>query len=233
MADRGSGSGSGAAGRGGDPVAARPTAEPGPTRLVVALVRGLHGLRGTVRIEVLTDRPEDRLVPGAAVFLEGERRPLTIASAEPVADGPGWWLTLGEVASRTDAERLRGRYLEVEVDRSADLGPGQAYWHEIIGSLVRGAGGRDLGRVVDIYRAGESEVYLVRDEAGRELDLPAVRGIVLEFAPERGEIVVDEEALDLGSAPVDRPPRPRRPHRWSRHGKGRAPAGPPAPGDAS
>jgi ribosomal 30S subunit maturation factor RimM len=29
-------------------------------RLVVALVRGVHGLRGAVRVEILTDRPDDR-----------------------------------------------------------------------------------------------------------------------------------------------------------------------------
>jgi 16S rRNA processing protein RimM len=146
-----------------------------------------------------------------------------------VADGPGWWLTFKEVGSRTAAERLRERYLEVEVDRASDLEPGAAYWHEIIGAEVVGEGGRSLGRVVDIYRAGESEVYVVRGGAAGEFDLPAVRGIITEFAPEHGRIAVDEAALDLGGAPVDvRPQRPRRPPRWSRHGKGAAAPGPEA-----
>lgn len=86
---------------------------------------------------------------------------------------------------------------------------------------MRGAGGRSLGRVADIYRAGETEVYIVRGGPVGEFDLPAVRGIVTEFAPERGEIVVDEASLALETGPVDeRPARPRKPHRWSRHGKG-------------
>ncbi|HET9682254.1 MAG TPA: hypothetical protein VFP19_09465, partial [Candidatus Limnocylindrales bacterium] len=46
----------------------------------------------------------------------------------------------------------------------------------------------------------------------------------------RGRIVVDEAVLDLAAPPVDaRAPRPRKVHRWSRHGKGRAPGGAPAP----
>jgi 16S rRNA processing protein RimM len=149
---------------------------------------------------------------------------LTVAFAEPVADGPGWWLGFEEVRSRNAAERLRDRYLEVEVDRAADLEAGQAYWHEIIGAEVRGRDGRSLGHVADIYRAGQTEVYVVRGDTVGEFDVPAVRGIVTEFAPERGELVVDEAALDLG-APSEppRPPRPRKAHRWSRHGKG-APA---------
>src|SRR5438093_5974572 len=81
-------------------------------RLVVALVRGVHGLDGAVRAEVLTDRPEDRFVVGHVLFREGDTRPLTIASAEAVADGPGWRLRFREVATRDGADGLRGAYLE-------------------------------------------------------------------------------------------------------------------------
>ena len=35
---------------------------------------------------------------------------------------------------------------------------------------------------------------------------PLVKDIVNVFAPDRGEIVVDEAILDLDGAPVDRPP---------------------------
>jgi 16S rRNA processing protein RimM len=172
-----------------------------------------------------------RLTPGSILFPEGEPRGLTLATASAVADGPGWWLTFVEIRNRSAAEGLRDRYLEVEVERGADLEPGQAYWHEILGSEVRGAGGRLLGQVVDIYRAGETEVYVVRGEVVGEFDVPAVRAIVTEFAPERGQIVVDEAVLDLGPATTaPRPTRaqPRKPHRWSRHGKG---AGESAPGN--
>ncbi len=174
-------------------------------------------------MEVLTDRPDDRFAIGAVLYPEGGDRRLTVASASPVADGPGWWLSFREIGSRTAAEALRDAFLEVEVDRAADLEAGQAYWHEVIGSEVRDRAGRSLGTVADVYRAGEAEVYVVRGGPAGEFDLPAVQGIVVEFTPQRGAIVVDETALDLGAAPVDAPPRrERKPHRWSRHGKGAA-----------
>ncbi len=174
-----------------------------------------------MRLEVLTDRPAERFAVGAVVHPEGSARTLTVASAMPVADGPGWWLEFREIRSRTAADELRDALLEVEVDRSLDLEAGQAYWHEVVGCDVRARDGRSLGRVADVYRAGEAEVYVVRGGLPGEFDLPAVAGIVVDFAPERGEIVIDEAALDLGAAAVDaRSPRARRPHRWSRHGKG-------------
>jgi 16S rRNA processing protein RimM len=209
------------------------------TRLVVAQVRGLHGLDGTVRVEVLTDRPEARFGAGAVLHTEADSRPLTIEAAQPVDDGPGWRLRFGEVRSRDAAERLREAYLEIEVDRDADLPEGAAYWHEVVGSTVRDSAGAVLGTVADVYRAGENEVYVVRGGPAGEFDMPAVRDVITDFAPDRREIVVDETVLDLGGAPVDQPAssaaarKPRRRPRWSRHGKGPRPvddgAGAPEP----
>ena len=189
-------------------------------------MRGLHGLRGAVRVEVLTDRPEDRFAIGAVLHLEADSRPLTVVSAGPVADGPGWRLHFREAPNRAAAEWLRDGYLEVEVDRAADLAAGAAYWHEVIGSAVKDSHGTLLGTVADVYRAGETEVYVVRGGPAGEFDLPAVRDVITTFAPERGELVVDETVLDLAAPPVDAAaaassPRERRRPRWSRHGKGR------------
>jgi 16S rRNA processing protein RimM len=202
-------------------------AQPGLTRLVVAQVRGLHGLEGAVRVEVLTDKPEARFATGQVLHAEGDPRPLTISSAQPVEDGPGWRLRFSEVPNRQSSEWLRERYLEVEVDRGADLETGAAYWHELIGSTVRDSHGTELGKVVDIYRAGENEVYVVRGGPVGEFDLPAVKDVITTFAPERREIVVDEVVLDLGGAAVESPgpaakttSATRRRPRWSRHGKG-------------
>jgi 16S rRNA processing protein RimM len=195
------------------------------TRLVVAQVRGLHGLHGAVRVEVLTDHPEARFARRAVLHLEGDDRPLTVTWAQPVEDGPGWRLRFAEVPDRAAAEPLRERYLEIAVDRARDLEAGAAYWHEVIGATVRDSKGAVLGSVADVYRAGETEVYVVRGGRAGEIDVPAVRDVITTFAPERGELVVDETVLDLGAAPVDAPAEsakrpPRRRPRWSRHGKG-------------
>lgn len=169
-------------------------------RLVVALVRGVHGLNGAVRVEVLTDRAEERFVPGAVLHREGRPEPLTIESATAVADGPGWRLRFRELPDRTAAESLRGAYLETVVPRDG-LAPDEFYWHEVIGVTVTDASGRALGKVSDVYRVGESEVFVVRGGLGGEFDVPAVKAFIRTFAPDRGEIVVDAEALDLKLPP--------------------------------
>jgi hypothetical protein len=71
--------------------------------------------------------------------------------------------------------------------------------------------------VQDVYRVAENEVYIVGGGPFGTFDVPAVRAFIRIFAPRRGEIVVDAEALDL-QPPRVRPTgdRPRAPRRRSR-----------------
>jgi 16S rRNA processing protein RimM len=202
---------------------------------VVALVRGVHGLHGAVRVEVLTDRPADRFVPGAILCREGDPRALTIASAEAIADGPGWRIRFHEIGSRDGADALRGVYLEARVRAEEDLTRGSYYWHEIIGTSVRGLDGAELGTVQDIYRVAENEVFVVSGGAFGSFDLPAVRAFIRIFAPRRGEIVVDAQALDLRPARSREPDpdRPKAPRRRSNARARRAPGRGDAPDNAT
>jgi 16S rRNA processing protein RimM len=162
---------------------------------VVGLVRSAHGLSGEVRVEILTDRPADRFQVGAIVHREGRPEPLTVSRAEPVADGPGWWVRFAEVADRTAAERLRGLYLEADVP-ATDRPPDAAWWHEVVGSAVVTRDGRELGSVVEVYRAGGAEVYVVAGDAGT-LDVPAVSAVIVEWDRSAARMVVDADALGL------------------------------------
>jgi 16S rRNA processing protein RimM len=189
-------------------------------RLVVALVRGAHGLRGAVRVEILTDHPELRYAPGRVLFREGDERPLTIDWSSAIADGPGWRVHFREVQNRSSAEELKGIYLESDIGAEAPLARGEYFWHEVIGSTVSGVDGTILGTVKDVYRSGGAEVYTVTGGTYGEFDVPGVRPFVRVFAPRRGEIVIDAEALDL-TLPKRRgdEPRPKAPRRRTRSPK--------------
>lgn len=178
---------------------------------------------------MLTDRPDDRFVPGATLYPEGASGGLTIAEASPVEGGPGWWLQFLEVRDRDGAESLRDTYLEIETpDEPRE--PGRWLWHELEGLAVRSSDGEELGRIVELYRAGGAEVFVVRGPRG-ELDVPGVRGIVLDLAPDRGEMIVDLEALAIDARPVEDDdyvrPRDRRPRNPRRPSSRPSPATPP------
>jgi 16S rRNA processing protein RimM len=172
-------------------------------RLVVAQVRGFHGLRGTVRLESLTDRAEERFAVGRSLFVEGGDAPLTVIESAP--DSLGWRVRFAEVADRNAAEALRDAYLEAVVGPGEELPRGEFYWHQLVGTAVADVDGTALGEVVDIYRAGGADVMVVAGPDG-ELDVPLIRSVVRVFAPARGEIVIDGEAMGLRGDDEDEAP---------------------------
>ena len=159
-------------------------------RLVVGLVRGVHGLRGAVRVEVLSDNP-GRFEAGSVLHREGDAAPLTIASSQ--RDGPGLLVRFREIPDRKAADTLRDAYLEADVE---GLPSDTFYWHDIVGCAVSTEDGEELGVVEDVFRVGESEVYVVRGRRGEVL-IPSVASIVRELDPQAKRIVVDREALGL------------------------------------
>jgi 16S rRNA processing protein RimM len=159
-------------------------------RLVVGLIRGVHGLRGMVRVEVLTDNMA-RFDVGRVVFREGSDTPLTIVSAH--RDGPGLLVRFAEVNDRPTADRLREAYLVADPE---PLASASYYWHDIVGCAVFTDTGEELGTVADIFRVGEGEVYVVRGPRG-EILVPAVAAVVKELAPAEKRMVVDADALGL------------------------------------
>ena len=139
----------------------------------------------------MTDWPE-RLVPGTELWLEGEPDALRITRLE--TGGRTTVLHLDRVADRTAAEQLAGRYLEAP---PSDLPESSYYWDDLVGLRVVEADGTEVGELVEIFRAGENEVYRIVGEAGERL-VPALKTAVLEIdlgtrrmvvAPEDAEVV--------------------------------------------
>ncbi len=180
---------------------------PADERVTVGLVRGFHGLRGALRVEVLSDEPE-RFAVGSVLYAEGDDRPLTIAWSGPAK--PGVLVRFEEFPTRESAEQLRDRYLEVVPE--APLPEDTFYWHQIRGVAVTTTTGDELGTVVEVFRAGGGEVYVVRGGPLGEVMVPGVRGVVVELDVDAGRMVVDSVALDL-------PPKP--PRRRKRHAQPR------------
>ena len=159
-------------------------------RLAVARVLGAKGLAGSVRIEALTDHPE-RLAAGESIWIEDEATPRSILEA-------GWggrvpFIRLEGISDREAAERLVGRYLEAPAN---PLPPDTYYWHQLIGLTAVDEAGSELGQVVEVFRAGENEVYRIEGQEG-ELLIPALREVVRSIDLPAGRMVVHYEVEDV------------------------------------
>lgn len=174
-----------------DTSSSRSSTTPSRRRLAVARVLGVKGLRGGVRVELLTDWPE-ALTEGASVHPDGSDDVLVVARTETGGRVPVLYFAGRE--TRESVEALVGRYLEVP---QRDLEEGSYFWSDLIGLRVEEPGGVPVGELVEIFRAGGNEVYRVVGPAGERL-VPALRSAVLEIdlpgnrmviAPDDAEVV--------------------------------------------
>lgn len=152
----------------------------------VARIGKPHGIRGEVTVQVLTDVPEERFVPGAEFVVEPEKLgPLTVESARWNKDI--LLLAFEEVPDRNRAEELRGARLYIDTDEVADDDEDAWYEHQLVGLSVR-VGEETVGTVAALNTLPAQDLLVVEGRDGQEILVPFVEQIVPEVNIEAGYI---------------------------------------------
>lgn len=156
-------------------------------QLQVARIGKPHGIRGEVTVQVLTDAPGDRFVPGTQFVVEpASAGPLTVESARWNKDI--LLLAFEEVETRNEAEALRGAKLYVETEELDEDDDEGWYEHELVGLDVR-IGDQVVGKVSGLHTMPVQDLLVVTDRDGKEILIPFVEQIVPEV------IVADKYVL--------------------------------------
>ena len=180
---------------------ARP-AKPGKTQLRVGRLVKAHGLKGAFKLELYTDEPDRRFVPGATFTLQVPEsspwhgKPLTVRefrwmNSHPVVFFEG-------VDDRSAAEELIRAILWIDEDAEASVPEDDAWYdHQLVGLDVV----RDdviVGRVarVDHFPAQDLLIVQAKTEDGedREVLVPFVKAIVPIVDVPGGRVVVTPPA---------------------------------------
>ena len=133
-------------------------------------------------------------------------------------DGPGLLVRFKEIRNHDQAVALQDVYLEAEAGPTPLADDARLVARAAGRPRVHGDG-EALGTVEDVFRSGGGEVLVVSGGRRGEVLVPVVSGIVVDFAPRDGRIVVDGVALGLGEERVRRP-RGRRSSRGAPGGHG-------------
>lgn len=160
----------------------------------VARIGKPHGIRGEVTVQLMTDEPETRFIPGAVLLVEPESvGSLTVQSARWNKD----ILLLGfeEVADRNQAETLRGAKLFIDADENVDDDDEDAWYeHELVGLKARvasGSGFEEVGTVSALRLLPAQDLLVIDSGAGAEVLVPFVAAIVPEVNVAEGYVLLD------------------------------------------
>jgi len=162
-----------------------PTGE--PLYLSVGFFRRPHGVHGEIIMDLHTDFPE-RMKKGRKIFVGEDHKPMTFENVRPHAHG--MLIKLKGVDTPEGAGMYRNQWVYVKKKDAPALPDGQYYKHELFGLKVVDENDQPLGDLVEIIETGANDVYVVRDESGREILLPAIPSVVLDLQPARGFVRV-------------------------------------------
>jgi len=144
--------------------------------IIVGRVLRLHGISGTIRVEVSSDVPH-RFNAGGLLFVAGT--PYFVTSSRQLHQGQVI-LKLRDVGTPESAQSLLGQLVTVPQTASPQLPPGEYFHFQILGLRVCTEAGEALGRVTEILETGSNDVYVVSGEGG-DILVPAIDEVIQEI----------------------------------------------------
>lgn len=169
-----------------------PSAPTPPPFLLLGQVLRPHGVRGELRLEVLTDYPE-RIVKGTTVYLGLDAQnsaaavPYEVVQARPHQQY--LIVLLKGVNDRNQAELLREHFVMIPLADAVPLEEDEFYLYQLIGLEVYTETGERLGEIIEVVETGANDVYVVQGSRG-EILLPAIDECVLDIDLDAEKVTV-------------------------------------------
>ena len=187
-------------------------AAPAPSnQLRVGRLTKAHGLKGAIKVELYTDDPARRFVPGAVFTLQVptsspwhgktlELIELKWYNLQPVA-------FFKDILDRTTAETLIKAILWIEQDLSESTDEEDAWFdHQLVGLRVL-RDGTEVGAVTQIDHFPSQDLLTVATPSGDVL-VPFVKAIVTSVDVAGGTLTVDPPLGLFEALPDDERPAP-------------------------
>lgn len=158
-------------------------------RLTIGAIAGTHGVRGELKMRILTDDPE-HLKTIRRVYLGDAATPTTL---KHVRFHQGMALiTLAGVTSPEAGAELYGIPVRIDGTDARPLEEGEYFLFQLIGLHAVTEDGTPLGTVTDLIETGAHDVLVIGDrpDAAGDLLVPNHPEFVLDISPDQGTIVI-------------------------------------------
>lgn len=168
-----------------------------PDRLRVGRLTKPHGLKGAIKLELYTDAPEDRFVPGAQFSLQVPEESVWFGKTITVREFK-WFNEMPvaffeEVPDRTAAESIVKAILWMDVDINESPTESNAWYdQQLVGLEVR-RDGLPIGTIAHVQHLPAQDLLTVKTKTGDVL-VPFVAAIVPEVNIDEGYILVTPPA---------------------------------------
>ena len=159
---------------------------PKPDRICVGAIAGSFGVKGELRLKSFCTMPEDIAAYGP-LYSEDGARSFTVRLTRAVTGGLG--ARLSGVATKEEADALKGVTLWADRDRLPSLPDDEFYHSDLIGLEVFDTGGAALGKVRAVQNFGAGDILEIEKSDGKRFMVPMTTDAVPEWSADG--VIVD------------------------------------------
>ena len=166
---------------------------------LIAKIISIYGKKGFLKISSLSDFP-DRFFYLRKVFIDffDDKKQFMVEQVEKEKDS--FIIKLKNFDSDTDVQVLVGKNIFVSNEDAVKLPENYYFIHDLLGSSVY-RNDMEFGKVKDVLNYPANDVFVIEDQEGNEILIPAVADYIESFNPENkililkpgGELYEDED----------------------------------------
>ncbi len=165
-----------------------------PHFLVLGRIQRPHGVRGELRLQIITDYPE-RIADLDVVYIGRDPYDPTSAIGFTVTGTrrhrEQLLVRLEGIDTREEADRYRDHLLMVSLEDAIPLEEDEYYTFQIIGAEVLTTDGVSLGTIREVLETGANDVFVVQGGLYGEVLLPDIPTVILEIDIDNRRMTVE------------------------------------------
>ena len=157
--------------------------------LEIGQIVNTFGIKGMVKVKPFTDdiKRFDKL---EKVYVENKEGKKEYQIEEVKYHKNMVLIKFKGIENPEKANLLRESYLVVDRDTQEPLEEGTYYIVDMIGLEVYTDEGENLGILEDIFNTGSNDIYVVKNELGKQILLPAIKDVIKKVDMENKKVTV-------------------------------------------
>ena len=158
--------------------------------LEIGQIVNTFGIKGMVKVKPFTDDIKKRFDNLKKVYIQNKNERKEYEIEEVKYHKEMVLIKFKGIENPEDANLLRNYYLVVDRDKEEPLEKGTYYIVDMIGLDVYTDDGKKLGILDDIFNSGSSDIYVVKNELGKQILLPAIEDVIKKIDMEERKMIV-------------------------------------------
>ena len=157
--------------------------------LEIGQIVNTFGIKGMVKVKPFTDNIE-RFNNLEKIYIKNKSGQTEYKIQEVKYHKNMVLIKFEGIENPEQADLLRNSYLMVDRETEEPLEAGRYYIVDMIGLDVFTDDNEYLGKLEDIYNTGSNDIYVVKNELGKQVLLPAIEDVIKNIDMDNKKVIV-------------------------------------------